>query len=158
MSKKMSKKKIAIAASALVAFVGLGGGTYAVSAFTDHSLAAPAANQSTVGIAETTAATTATDPQATQESRAQILDMLEDHMGLTGPEADTLATTMAELMQDNGGRNVSDMVKQCAETAGHMMGAGNMMGNSQMMDGATPSPSGTSSSTGTHESHHALSS
>lgn len=159
----MSKKKIAITALALAAIVAVGGGTYAVSGFTDHTMAAPAATQSTVSKAETTAATkatsSATDPQRTEELRTQILDMLKDHMGITGSEADKLAVSMTEAMQKNGNTNAADMVKKCAETASQMMGnGGQMMDAGGMMNDASPSPSGTTDSTSAHESHHPSSS
>jgi len=145
----MSKKKIAIAALAFIAIVAVGGGTYAVSAFTDHSLAAPAANQATVGIAETTAAattaTSATDPQQTQELRAQILDMLKNHMGLTGSEAEKLADAVTQQMEKNGATDAAGMVKQCVESGRTMNG--NHMSGTDMMNGSAATG-------GIHESHH----
>jgi hypothetical protein len=80
--------------------------------------------------------------------------MLKDHMGITGSEADKLATTMVGQMQKNGNTNMADMVKQCAATTGQMMGGREMMGAGGMMNGVTSPSSGTTGTTGAHESHH----
>ena len=162
----MSKKRTAIVALAIAAVTAVSGGTYAVSGLTGETRAAPPAVQSTVSEAVATTVATAgtssaTDSNQSQELRTQILDMLGDHMGITGPEADELASTMAELMQKNGNTNAADMVKKCTETAGQMMGnsemmggGGQMMGAGGMMNDASPSPSATTDSASAHESHH----
>jgi hypothetical protein len=116
----LRRTKITITALTFAGAVIVGGGIYGFTAATDHSMAAPAATT-----------TQSNDTQSTQELRTQILDMLEDHMGLTGTEAEKLADTMAQRMQQAGHADVADMIKQCVDNGGT-----GMMGDSGMMGGA----------------------
>jgi hypothetical protein len=87
-----------------------------------------------------------------QELTATILQMLDEHMGLTGSDADKLAATMATHMQGaTQDADVTEMVKSCLQQGTGMMNGTGMMGSPAATTNTTQ-PSAESGST--HESHH----
>jgi hypothetical protein len=83
-----------------------------------------------------------------QELRASILKMLNDHMGLTGLDAEKLTATIVTHMQGAAqGADIAEMMKSCVQAENGMMNGTGMMNPTN-----TAEPSGQSSNT--HESHH----
>lgn len=84
-------------------------------------------------------AQTQATPGATRDS---VLDMLRDHMGLTGDDAEAWADDMLGHMQAVHGDQTGEMVQACSEYAGENGGAGaNQNGTTWrgMMGGASGS-------------------
>jgi hypothetical protein len=131
-------KKTRVIGLVLVAALILVGAVYATAAWaapnpTDTSTAATAAG--------TASTTTAAD---TAQLRATILEMLEDHMGLTGADAEKRADQMISRMQQCQGADLSTMIERCEQymdgtAAGQGAcgaGRGGMMNGNGMMGGA----------------------
>jgi hypothetical protein len=132
-------KKTRVIGLVLVAALILVGAVYATAAW-----AAP-------NPTDTSAATTAAGPASTATAadtaqlRATILEMVEDHMGLTGADAEKWADQMISRMQQcQGGTDLATMVERCEQymdgtTAGQGAcgsGRGGMMNGNGMMGGA----------------------
>jgi hypothetical protein len=94
--------KAKIITLALVGVVALGGAVYLTTVLTaGGASAAPAQTQTTQ---------TAT----TAQLRATVLEMVKDHMGLTGTEAETLADQMVARMQSAGANfDIQAMIDRC---------------------------------------------
>lgn len=60
-------------------------------------------------------------------SRNRITDMIRDHMGITGQQADELAGTMEDMMRSMHGDQADEMLTYCEENGGPagMMGGTN---------------------------------
>ena len=115
------RTKTRVIGLALVGAVVLAGAVYTTTAVAVGGVSAyPTTAQ---------AAQTATESQL----RSAILDMLEDHMGITGSEANSFADQMVAHMQDvnaNGDFDFEAMVDRCNRSLGSNPGGGGMMGGS----------------------------
>ncbi|OFW56064.1 MAG: hypothetical protein A2133_12460 [Actinobacteria bacterium RBG_16_64_13] len=99
--------KARIIGLALVGVVALSGAIYATAAL--------AGGGATASPVTAPVAQTATDPQL----RANILDMLRDRMGLTGPDAEQFADQMITRMQNiDPDFDLQEMVEWCSGYAG----------------------------------------
>ena len=111
--------KIKVIGLALVGVVALSGAVYATTSLAvGGASASPATAQATQ---------TTTDSQL----RATILDMLQDRMGLTGPEAEQFADQMIARMQSAGPSfDLEAMVDRCTQLTNANTGGWGMMGGS----------------------------
>jgi hypothetical protein len=109
-------KKTRVIGLALVTALILVGAVYATAAWAAPN---PTGTSTAATTAGTTSTATATD---TAQLRATILEMLKDHMGLTGADAEKWADQMISRMQQCQGDDFSTMIEQCE----------------QYMDGAAP--------------------
>ena len=125
MLKKTRTTKAKVAGLVLVGVVALSGAVYATSA-----LAVGGASASTATAQVAQAATDA-------PLRSTILDMLEDRMGLTGPDAEEFADQMIARTQDaDAGFDIQAMVDWCTQfTNDNTSGYWGMMGGTDMHDG-----------------------
>lgn len=131
------KKKTRIILATGIAAVAMTVGTGAYGMTT-----AFAERASDSDVTKSTPAAGEANPATIQHLREQVLEMLKDHMGINGPEAERLAAAMAEQMQGDDAAHMSEMIEDCSQ-AGDMMndeGGANMM-NGMMNDGS-------------HGSHH----
>jgi hypothetical protein len=142
-----------------VGIATLGAVTYGTFSLATHNasafsgIAPGAAGRSAAPLSKSEQAVSAAQEQ---ELRASILKMLDEHMGLTGPDAEKLAATMAAHMQGaTQGADIAEMMKSCLQAENRMMNYGNGMmndGTGMMNRPNITEPSGQSSSI--HESHH----
>jgi hypothetical protein len=94
--------KAKIITLALVGVVALGGAVYLTAALATGGASAAAAPVQT------------TQTATTEQLRATVLEMIKDHMGLTGPEAETLADQMVARMQSAGANSdIQSMIDRC---------------------------------------------
>jgi hypothetical protein len=94
--------KAKIITLALVGVVALGGAVYLTTAL------------ATGGASATPAPVQTTQTATTEQLRSTILEMLNDHMGLTGTEAERLADQMAARMQSAGANiDIQAMIDRC---------------------------------------------
>ncbi len=117
-----SRRRIVILA--LVGVIVLGSGVfYAATALAGGAPAATSAWQSVAATTGASQATTVTTqaPTGTNQGptdaqlRATILDMIKDHMGLTGAQAERLADQMLQRMKSVGGTaNLQNMLAWCS--------------------------------------------
>jgi hypothetical protein len=126
--------------------VALGGAVYATTALAVHGASASAATAPAPQAATAQVTQTATDSQL----RSTILDMLKDHMGLTGSQAETFADQMITRMQNAGvGSNLQAMVNWCTQFIGaDTNGTGSVNGGLGMMYGTTTPSAGASNPSG----------
>ncbi|MHB1345659.1 MAG: hypothetical protein ACYCX3_15110 [Thermoleophilia bacterium] len=84
-----------------------------------------------------------TDGTTDDAFRDRITEMMSDHMGITGEQADEWAGTMADMMRSMHGDQADEMLNYCDENGGSggMMGGGSggMMGGGSggMMGGGS---------------------
>lgn len=74
---------------------------------------------------------------ATSDStRDRITDMIRDHMGITGDQADELAGSMGDIMRSMHGDQADEMLTYCEENGGPagMMGGTNGTGSTDGTD------------------------
>ncbi|MCL5942624.1 MAG: hypothetical protein M1325_03760 [Actinobacteria bacterium] len=123
MFKTLQAKGAALIVTGALGLIGLGAlgpvfdpGT--ASAEQSGTTAAPSWTQPT---AQSTPA--ATDQSTTDQStRDRILDMMRDHMGVTGDQAEKWADTMTDMMKSMHGDQADEMLQWCTENGGGMMG------------------------------------
>ncbi len=139
MNKTLAVKGATLIAVGALGLVGLGalGPVFSPGRATADT-AAPGWQRQTAAVS-VAAQQTATDPVATDEGtsgaiRDRITDMVRDHMGLTGEQAQEWAATMEGMMRSVHGDQVDEMLDYCDENGGPegMMGGsgyGDMMGD-----------------------------
>lgn len=133
---------IAVGALGLVALGALGPVFNPGTAAAEGTIPSWQRQMAAISVAAQQAATdpVGTDAGASDDVRDRITDMMRDHMGITGEQADELAGAMEDRMRSMHGDQVDEMLDYCAQNGGAegMMGGsgrGGMMGG--MMGGWT---------------------